>query len=384
MTATNPLGSNFRVSITNTKQYNQTFSKEFSAQLEDVLQSGSYILGTNVSKLEDALSSYIGMPHCVAVGSGTSALELVFHSLNLSPTDEIVIQANAYIACALGALRSPARLRVIDCEENGCFSVSNLTKNITSNTKAVLVVHLYGDACDMDAVADACKPNGIVLIEDCAQSFGSCWNNKKLGSFGDISCHSFYPTKNLGALGDAGAILCKNQALANTFRKLRNLGSTEKYIHSIVGTNSRMDALQAMFLTTKLQHVDEVVSKKRDIANFYTERGLPHIHNDSPKAYHSYHLYVLSVNNRDSVMKLLADAGIETLIHYPIPFYKSAAFAHLNAMSFPNTEYLASRILSIPIHTSITDDEQVFIVETVLKHLSDVHVNETHNDIVRH
>jgi dTDP-4-amino-4,6-dideoxygalactose transaminase len=367
MTATNPLGTNFNISFTNTKQYNQSFSNEFNQHLDSILQSGSYILGNSVTTLENELCSYIGMPYAIAVSSGTSALELAFESLNLSPTDEIIIQANAYIACAFGTLRSPAKLRIIDCDINGCFSVSNLKDSITSNTKAVLVVHLYGDACDMESVSEICKNNDIMLIEDCAQSFGSCWNNKKLGSFGDISCHSFYPTKNLGAIGDGGAILCKSEVLADRFRKMRNLGSTEKYIHSIIGTNSRMDALQALFLTTKLSDVDNVIVKKREIASFYTTNGLPHIFNDSSKAYHSYHLYVISVNNRDSVTKNLASNGIETLIHYPIPFYKSKAFGYLNTLSFPNADYLASRIVSIPIHTNITEMQQRFIVETLSK-----------------
>jgi dTDP-4-amino-4,6-dideoxygalactose transaminase len=373
MTAVNPLGTKFTIPFTNTKEYNQTLTNECVEQLKHILESGTYILGNPVVEFENTLCSYIDMPYGIGVGSGTSALELAFESLNLSSSDEVIIQANAYIACALGAIRSSAQLRVIDCDENGCFSVSNLKTAVSSNTKAVLVVHLYGDSCDMDAVSDICKSNNMFLIEDCAQSFGSCWNTKKLGSFGDISCHSFYPTKNLGAIGDAGAILCKSESLANVLRKMRNLGSTEKYVHSIIGTNSRMDALQASFLSFKIGLVDNVIKQKRQIANFYTTHGLPHIYNNTSDAYHSYHLYVISIDNRDSVSKTLASEGIETLIHYPIPFYKSNAFKNLNNMTFRNTEYLASRILSIPIHTSIHDTQQRLIVETVLKHTQNNH-----------
>lgn len=365
MTAPNPIGSNFKISFSDAKDLNLLHLEDYTEVLKTTLSSGQYILGSAVSQFEASLSEYLGMPHCVAVGSGTAALELAFESLNLEPTDEVIIQANAYIACAFGALKSNATLKIIDCDLNGCFSVDEFEKAINANTKAVLVVHLYGDSCDMDRVSEICSKKNIHLIEDCAQSLGSEWNNQKLGSFGDISCHSFYPTKNLGAIGDGGAIASNNYDIATYLKKVRNLGSTEKYIHSEKGTNSRMDTFQAGVLMKKLPNLDTSIDMKRIIAERYTSSDLPHIRNVSGYAKHSYHLYVIEVSNRTKIMKELSSRGIETIIHYPVPFYKSKAFEEFNSYTFPNTEYLAERILSIPIHSSLTIEQQDYIISAV-------------------
>jgi dTDP-4-amino-4,6-dideoxygalactose transaminase len=362
MTANNPLGSNFNITMSNVKENNLMYMEEFLTRTKEVIESGSYILGKKVEEFESKFCKYLNMPYCVAVSSGTSALELVFSILSLTETDEIIIQANAYIACAFGTLKSKAKLKIIDCELDGTFSISNLKNAITENTKAVLVVHLYGDCCNMDILAEVCNQNNLLLVEDCAQSLGSEYNSRKLGSFGDFSCHSFYPTKNLGAIGDAGAIVFKNEVFNQTLKKHRNLGSTEKYKHDLKGTNSRMDALQSVFLLTKLNDLDSQINHKRSIAEFYSEH-LSHLCNKDDNVKHSYHLFVILLNNRDSVMKYLSDNGIETLIHYPIPFYKSGAFQEYNMLSFKNAEYLSSKMLSIPNHASLTREQQNRIVQ---------------------
>ena len=362
MTAVNPLGDSFRIKMTNVSEYNTTFLDIFLEKTGKIIQSGQYILGNQVREFEEALCNYVGMPYAVCVGSGTSALELAFKSLKLLETDEVIIQANAYIACAFGAIQSNANLRIIDCDENGCFDIVNFKNSITPNTKAVLIVHLYGDSCNMEEVVEICNARNIILIEDCAQSLGSCWNSKKLGSFGDISCHSFYPTKNLGALGDGGAILCRSVEIANKIRKVRNLGSSEKYIHSIKGTNSRMDTLQAAFLLEKLPFIDYIIKQKQSIAQNYIKSGIPHIRNEDIRVNHSYHLFVIQTHDRTKLMKLMATNGIETIIHYPIPFYKSQAFQEYNHLTFPVTEKLANTILSIPIHTSLKNEDMSFIM----------------------
>ena len=364
MTATNPLGSNFTITMSNVKENNLTYMEEFLNKTKEVIGSGSYILGRKVEEFENKFCQYLGMPYCVAVSSGTSALELVFSILNLSEKDEIVIQANAYIACAFGTLKSKAKLKIIDCELDGTFSISKLRGAITENTKAVLVVHLYGDCCNMDLLTEVCNENNLFLIEDCAQSLGSEYNSRKLGSFGDFSCHSFYPTKNLGAIGDAGAIVLNNELYARTLKKYRNLGSTEKYKHDLKGTNSRMDALQSVFLLAKINDLDNQIDIKRRIAKYYSGH-LTHLYNKDANVKHSYHLFVILVDNRDEVMKFLSNNGIETLIHYPIPFYKSGAFQEYNLLSFRNAEYLSSTMLSIPIHTSLSNEQQMQIVQLV-------------------
>ena len=357
MTANNPLGSSFKLTMSNVKENNNQYMEQFLLQTKEIISSGSYILGKKVEEFESQLASYLGIPYCLGVSSGTSALELVFSVLNLTENDEIIIQANAYIACAFGTLKSKASLKIIDCELDGTFSISQLESSLTSKTKAVLVVHLYGDCCNMDKLSSFCKEKQIFLIEDCAQSLGSKYNGKKLGSFGDFSCHSFYPTKNLGAIGDAGAIGFLDSRFLTPLKQLRNLGSTEKYKHVLKGTNSRMDTLQASFLSTKLPDLDKQIEMKRNIAFDYCKN---HLKNTDPLVTHSYHLYVIVHEDRDSLMKYLACHGIETLIHYPIPFYKSKAFEP-NCLEFKNAEYLASRMLSIPIHSSLEKHEIEYI-----------------------
>lgn len=358
MTANNPLGTSFSITMSNVKENNALYMEQFLSQTKEIISSGSYILGKKVEQFESDLSSYLGT-HCLGVSSGTGALELVFSVLNLSPDDEIIIQANAYIACAFGTLKSKASLKIIDCELDGTFSISQLESAITSKTKAVLVVHLYGDCCNMERLTELCKRNSIFLIEDCAQCLGSEYNGKKLGSFGDFSCHSFYPTKNLGAIGDAGAIGFLDSKYTIPLKQLRNLGSTEKYKHVLKGTNSRMDTLQASFLSTKLPDLDKQIEIKRNIAMQYCGN---HLKNPDPLVKHSYHLYVIVHEDREGLMKHMAAHGIETLIHYPIPFYKSKAFELTD--EFKNAEYLASRILSIPIHCSINENQLQYIKNT--------------------
>lgn len=361
MTAINPLGSSFKLSMSNVKENNSVYMDQFLSQTKEIIESGSYILGKKVEEFEMSLASYLGIPHCLGVSSGTSALELVFSVLNLSEDDEIIIQANAYIACAFGTLKSKASLKIIDCELDGTFSIRELESALTPKTKAVLVVHLYGDCCNMDKLSKLCNERQVFLIEDCAQSLGSEYNGKKLGSFGDFSCHSFYPTKNLGAIGDAGAIGFQVSKYITPLKQLRNLGSTEKYKHVLKGTNSRMDTLQASFLSTKLPDLDKQIEVKRIIASEYCGN---HLRNPDPLVKHSYHLYVIVHEERESLMKYMASNGIETLIHYPIPFYKSKAFEEYNSLVFKNTEYLAPRILSIPIHSSLTSVEREYVKNT--------------------
>jgi dTDP-4-amino-4,6-dideoxygalactose transaminase len=250
--------------------------------------------------------------------------------------------------------------------------LEEVRKAITPNTKAVLVVHLYGDCCDMYALTALCREHSLRLVEDCAQSFGSCYNGIPLGGWGDVSCHSFYPSKNLGALGDAGAILTNDTALATTCRLLRNLGVSAKYVHDIPATNGRMDTLQAMFLRRKLSDVSRVILAKREVAQQYTDvLGDAHLRSRDPRVFHSYHVYAIRSPDRDAVMKRLAEHGIETLIHYPIPFYKSNAFAEMNGLSFPRTEALAASMISLPIFATMTRKQITEVLQCLCNEASD-------------
>jgi len=357
----------FKIPINNVSEYNKLYSKEYIDKLENLITKGNYILGKEVEDFEKKLSNYLGVDYSIGLSSGTSALEIAFRLLELNEDDEVVIQANAYIACALGALKSNAKLILIDCDEDGVFDINELKKVINYKTKAVLVVHLYGDCCNMEDLSLICKNNNIILIEDCAQALGSKYNNKMIGSFGDMSCHSFYPSKNLGALGDGGAICTKHTSYYNKIKLLRNLGSIKKYEHELKGTNSRLDTLQAMFLLCKFDDIDNTIIHKQKLAKMYID--IPfffrHIKNTDEKVHHSYHLYVVKLYDnieRDSFMNYLDSRGIQTLIHYKIPFYKSEAFSELNCLTFKNAEKLADRMVSLPIYNVLSEEEMNYII----------------------
>ena len=366
MTANNPIGNSFRIPFTDTQAYNHTFAPGFVEDLTSVLQSGRYILGDQVTQFEKRLADAVGVPYAVALSSGTAALELAFKALNLAPTDEVIVPANAYIASIFGAVASGARIIPVDCTVSGTLDIDEVKAHITPRTKAVLVVHLYGDSCEMDELEQLCRERGIMLVEDCAQSFGTLYAGRPHGSFGDIACFSFYPTKNLGALGDAGAITTRHAGIAMTCRQARNLGSTVKYIHDIQGTNARMDTLQAAFLLRKFDDMNRVIDRKREIANMYNRAfSMFHVHSRDPKARHSYHLYVLASEKREQICKNLAARGIETILHYPIPYYKSPAFRWLNHLSFPNTEMLARTVFSIPLYASLTEKDIEHVIQSI-------------------
>jgi dTDP-4-amino-4,6-dideoxygalactose transaminase len=353
------------ITFTDTRAYNQTFAEGFEEDLKKILRTGQYILGDEVKQIEARIAEYIGTPHCVAVSSGTTALEIAFRSLELKPDDEVIVPANAYIACILGALASTAKIVPVDCKQDATLDIDMVESACTSKTKAILVVHLYGDSCDMVRLSTLCKDRSLFLIEDCAQSFGSLYGHKKLGSFGTISCHSFYPTKNLGSLGDAGAICTHDEAIAKKCKMMRNLGSPEKYKTELIGTNGRMDTLQAAFLLRKLDDVDAFISRKRRVAEiFATELGDLHVRSSDSNVYHSYHLFVIRVTNRDEFCKRMLALGIETIIHYPIPYYKTTPFKDLE-LSFPVTEALADSILSIPVHAYMSDKDIHYILHSI-------------------
>lgn len=372
MAGLNPSSEKVSILINNVSEYNQLFEAKYIEDLSSLLCQGNYILGKDVNTFENKMAEYVGTKYCLGVSSGTSALELAFEALNLTSHDEVIIQANAYIACAFGALKSTGKLVIVDCDKHGVFDISQFKMHITSRTKAVLVVHLYGDCCNMDSMVSLCKEKDIILVEDCAQAQGTQYNHKMVGSFGDISCFSFYPSKNLGALGDGGAVCTNNEVYFNKIRHLRNLGSIKKYEHEFKATNSRLDTLQAKFLLTKLHDLNNVIRHKHDLADCYKQihhKLCYHIENMDSKVYHSYHLYVLKLSseiNRDHFMEFLRKEGIESIVHYKIPFYKSNAFQELNTLTFPNTEDLASTVVSIPIYNTMTYQQVHYVKQTIM------------------
>lgn len=346
------------------------YQEEFEKKAIEVLRSGWYILGNEVVEFEKEFAAYIGARHCVGLASGLDALWMAFRILNIGVGDEVIVQGNTYIASVMGITINGATPVFVEPDEYFNIDVDKIEEKINEKTKAILVVHLYGQATRMDKVVALCKKYDLRLVEDCAQSHGASFNGKKTGIFGDIGCFSFYPSKNLGAFGDAGAIVTNEGKIAEDFRIYRNYGSEKRYYNKVVGANSRLDELQAGLLRVRLQHIDELNQEKIDIAARYSAKIknnkliLPRIAEDVTSVWHQY---VIRCEQRDNVQKYLKYKGIDTMIHYPIPPHLSQAYEYLGYTegSFPITESYSKTILSLPIYNGMTLEEQDMVISVL-------------------
>ena len=335
-----------------------------------VLSSGWYILGEEVINFEKEFASYIGSDHCVGLNSGLDALILAIRALGIGPGDEVIVQANTYIATVLAITWNGAT--PVFVEPDNCYGTdpAAIENAITSRTKALLVVHLYGQPCDMNPILEISNRNNIPVIEDCAQSHGATYHGHQTGTFGTIGCFSFFPTKNLGGFGDGGAIVTDNMELAEKISTLRNYGSRMKYQNEVTGVNSRLDEIQAALLRVKLTHLDELISERISIAQKYLERiknptiQLPMVRDG---VRHVWHLFTIQTRNRDQFQQYLKDKGISTKIHYPIPPHLSDAYHNLGYSkgSFPITEEIADSILSLPLYNGMTEEEIEYVIDTI-------------------
>lgn len=344
--------------------------EEYEAAAINVLRTGWYVLGENVAKFEEEFAGYIGSKYCVGVASGLDALWIAFRALGVKEGDEVIVQGNTYIASVMGISINGARPVFVEPDEFYNIDTSKIEDKITNKTKAILVVHLYGQASDMTSVMEIAKQHKLYVVEDCAQAHGACWKGQQVGTFGDIGCFSFYPSKNLGAYGDAGAITTNSEKIRDFVRMFRNYGSEKRYYNKVVGTNSRLDEIQAALLRVKLKYIEEISQEKRRIAKRYlkelnqAEIVLPKLRCGSDSVWHQF---VIRCNRRDSLITYLTDKGIGTIIHYPIPPHLSQAYRYLNITkgSLPITEQYADSILSIPIYTGMSDDEQGYVIENI-------------------
>lgn len=344
--------------------------EEVDARISTVLTNANYIHGKEVTEFEQNFASYIGMRHCIGVGNGTDALELAVQSLELPEDSEIIVQGNTYIASCLGVVNNRHKLVVCDCDPTThMIDVEDLKAKITPQTRALILVHLFGSMPNMDVILDICQTNGIVLIEDCAQAHGATWKGVRAGSFGALSCFSFYPGKNLGAYGDGGAICVNDDALERRIRKLANLGCIVKYNHECVGRNSRLDTVQAVVLDTKLKYLDMNNQRRRDIAAAYSARlsrhvQVPVVH---PECVPVYHLYVVKVpfGLRDALRAFLLEHGVESGIHYPISITETLAFEPLQLQQPQNCIDNAKSILSLPIYPEMEPEEVEYVITKV-------------------
>lgn len=346
------------------------YQQEFEAKALEVLRSGWYILGNEVKQFEAEFASYTGSRYCVGLASGLDALWIAFRVLGIGKGDEVIVQGNTYIASVMGITINGATPVFVEPDEYFNMDASKIEEKITSKTKAILVVHLYGQASNMKPITDLCKKYNLRLVEDCAQSHGACFDGKMTGTFGDIGCFSFYPSKNLGAFGDAGAITTNDEKLADAVRIFRNYGSEKRYHNKVVGANSRLDEMQAGLLRVRLTHINELAEEKQKICARY----LKELHNDKiqlPKiregATHIWHQFVIRSKQRDELMKYLDDKEIGTIIHYPIPPHLSEAYSYLGMKegSLPVTESYAREVLSIPLYNGMTDEEQTRVIEAI-------------------
>lgn len=346
------------------------YQDEFEKKAIDVLRSGWYVLGNEVKNFEEEFASYTGSKYCVGLASGLDALWIAFRVLGIGKGDEVLVQGNTYIASVMGITMNGATPVFIEPDEYFNIDASKLEEKITDKTKAILVVHLYGQASNMAPIVDLCKKYNLRLVEDCAQSHGAKFNGQMTGTFGDIGCFSFYPSKNLGAFGDAGAITTNNEKIANDVRIFRNYGSEKRYHNKVVGANSRLDEMQAGLLRVRLNHMTELEEEKRNICNRYlAELKNPKI--QLPKirggATHIWHQFVIRCKERDALMKYLDENNIGTIIHYPIPPHLSEAYQYLGHKegSFPITEQYANEVLSIPLYNGMTKEEQDFVIKMI-------------------
>lgn len=344
------------------------YQEEFEKKALEVLRSGWYVLGQEVNSFEKEFASYIGSKYCVGLASGLDALWIAFRVLGIGVGDEVIVQGNTYIASVMGITINGATPVFVEPDEYYNIDAEKIEEKITQKTKAILVVHLYGQASNMTPIMELAKRYNLKVVEDCAQSHGAKFNGQMTGTFGDIGCFSFYPSKNLGAFGDAGAITTNNPELAEAVRIFRNYGSEKRYYNKVVGTNSRLDEMQAGLLRVRLSHMQELEEEKRTLCEHYLNEItndriiLPQIRNG---ATHIWHQFVIRCEERDRLLKYLEKQGIGTIIHYPIPPHISEAYQYLKIEkgSLPITESLANTVLSLPLYNGMTEEEQGYVID---------------------
>lgn len=346
------------------------YQSEFEEKALEVLRSGWYVLGREVEAFEKEFAAYTGTAHCVGLASGLDALWLSFRLLGIGAGDEVIVQGNTYIASVMGITINGATPVFVEPDAYFNMDTTQIEEKITEHTKAVLVVHLYGQASCMDPIVTLCRKHGLKLVEDCAQSHGARYKGKMTGGFGDIGCFSFYPSKNLGGFGDGGAIVTNDAGIAENMRIYRNYGSERRYYNKVVGANSRLDEMQAGLLRVRLKHMEEITEERRHLAARYDEALcndailLPQIREGSDSVWHQY---VIRCEERDRLKTYLEERGIGSIIHYPIPPHLSEAYRYLGYEkgSFPGTEHYADTVLSIPMYNGMTVQEQECVIEAL-------------------
>ena len=348
---------------------NERLRKEIHGKITQVLDSGWYLLGEETENFEQNFAKYCGVKHCIGVANGLESLNLIIRGYGFAQGDEIIVPANTYIASILAISENGCTPILVEPDIN-TYNINPdlIEKKITSKTKAIMVVHLYGQAVQMQKIWALAQKYNLKIIEDSAQAHGAKYQNKRVGSLGDASGFSFYPGKNLGCVGDGGCVTTNDDELAQKIKALRNYGSHKKYHNVFIGMNSRLDEIQAGILDIKLKFLDEDNQKRKEIAKYYRKN----IKNSSiilPNVYaedaHVWHLFVVRTKQRDNFQKYLLDNEIQTIIHYPIPPHKQECYKLWNNLSYPITEEIHKSVLSLPISPVMSDDEVKKVVEVI-------------------
>lgn len=352
----------------------RSIEKDIKKEIEEVLEKGDFILGEAVDKFEKSFAQFCDSKYCIGVSSGTEALSLSLRALNIGQGDEVITAANTFIATVLAISYVGARPVLVDINpQDYNIDLEKIEKHITSKTKAILPVHLYGRAVEMDKLLAIANKHKLLVVEDAAQAHGATYKDKKVGSFGVMGCFSFYPGKNLGAYGDAGAITTSDKLLYEKIKMLRNYGSSKKYYHDFIGYNNRLDTIQAAILSVKLKHLSDWNKRRVNNAKLYNQKlqgigdlALPAISQDPTSV---FHLYIVRTKSRDELAKFLNSNGVQCGIHYPIPIYAQEAYSYLGCDSedFLVTDRFSKEILSLPMYPELSQEQIDTVVELIKK-----------------
>ncbi len=363
------------IPILDSKRQYATIAADAEKAVLEVMRSGSYILGANNKALEQEMADYIGCKYTVALNSGTDALHLALRAMDIGEGDEVITTAFTFVATTEAIGIVGAHPVFVDIDPNTFnMDVNKIESAITDKTKAIIPVHLYGQPCEMDKIMEIAKKYNLRVIEDCCQAIGAEYKGQKVGTFGDVGCFSFYPTKNLGTMGDGGLCSLNDEALKNRIIALRNHGGAVRYYHDEIGVNSRLDEIQAAILRVKLPYIDSWNKSRRENAARYNELfakygNLVETPKEIDDVYCVYHQYTIKIENRDEVHKLLQENGVGAMIYYPVPLHLQKVHSHLGLKEglLPVTEENTKLVLSLPMFAEITPEEQETVVETVVK-----------------
>jgi dTDP-4-amino-4,6-dideoxygalactose transaminase len=358
------------ISFSNPQAQYNSYKKKIDEAIQNVLSGNQFILGKNVSSFEEEFAKYIGVGHVIGVGSGTDAIYLALRALSIGPDNEVIAPSHTAVA-TIAAIEMAGAIPVLVDIDPVYYTISPeaIKKAITRRTRAVIAVHLYGQPANMEEILGVAKKHDLKVIEDCAQAHGAVYKKKKVGSIGDVGCFSFYPTKNLGALGDGGALSTSNSTVASRISRLRQYGWNKNKLSEEPGWNSRLDELQAAVLRVKLPNLDADTEKRMVIAQKYTEifQGLPiTTPTVRDQCHHVYHLYVIAVNKRNELVKFLKNNDIIAGVHYPTPVHKMPAYSNRAPKdNLIQTNKLADRVISLPIYPELTIAEQDMVISTI-------------------